>query len=133
MAAFIHLRVRTAYSLLEGAIPPKKLAGLCEAANMPAVGITDTGNLFGALEIAESLVAKGIQPIIGCTLALETGLDADGLKAGPAPRRKRLPQIALLAQDEQGYQNLMSLSSRSFFRESGPAEPHVTLEELQAA
>jgi DNA polymerase III subunit alpha len=129
-AAFIHLRMRTAYSLLEGAIPPKKLAGLCEKAGMPAVGITDSGNLFGALELSESLVAKGIQPIIGCTLALETGLDSDGLKAGPAPRRKRLPQIALLAQNEKGYQNLMELSSRSYFRESGPPEPHVTLEDL---
>ena len=67
---FIHLRLHSAYSFLEGAIQIKKLAGLCQAADMPAVALTDTGNLFAALEFSETLAKDGIQPIIGCQLAL---------------------------------------------------------------
>ena len=70
-ADFVHLRVHSAYSLSEGAIKAEKIAGLgAEAQAMPAVAITDTGNLFGALEFARPAPRKGIQPIIGCQIAL---------------------------------------------------------------
>ena len=65
---FIHLRVHTEYSLLEGAVPVKKLIALCEKAGMPAVAVTDTNNLFGALEFANKASKEGVQPIIGCQL-----------------------------------------------------------------
>ena len=68
--SFIHLRVHTIYSLLEGAIPVKALPKLCAAEGMPAVAITDTNNLFGALEASETLAKAGVQPIIGCQLDL---------------------------------------------------------------
>ena len=71
LADFVHLRVHTAYSLSAGAIRIKQLAGLCKAERMPAVAITDTGNLFGALEFATTCSAAGVQPIIGCDVALE--------------------------------------------------------------
>jgi DNA polymerase-3 subunit alpha len=71
LADFIHLRVHTAYSLSAGAIPVKQLVAMCQAARMPAVAVTDTGNLFGALEVATTCTAAGIQPIIGCEIALE--------------------------------------------------------------
>src|SRR5262249_4567668 len=61
LADFVHLRVHTAYSLSAGAIRVKELVGLCQAARMPAVAVTDTGNLFGALEVATSCAAAGIQ------------------------------------------------------------------------
>ena len=79
---FIHLRLHSAYSLLEGAVPLKELPDLCAAADMPAVALTDTGNLFAALEFSEAAAKAGrpIQPIAGCQLALAY---AD---AGP-PRR----------------------------------------------
>ena len=64
---FVHLRVHSAYSLLEGALQIKKLAALAKADRMPALGIADTGNLFGALEFAEKMVESGIQPIVGTT------------------------------------------------------------------
>ena len=67
---FIHLRLHTSYSLLRGALRPEELPKICEKNSMPAVGITDTGNLFGALEISELLVSNGIQPIIGCEFSL---------------------------------------------------------------
>lgn len=69
---FIHLRSHTAYSLAEGAITIKELAKACDALAMPAIGITDTANLFGALEAALALSSVGVQPIIGCQLYIES-------------------------------------------------------------
>ena len=63
---FIHLRVHTEYSLLQGAVPVKKLVGLCEKAAMPAVAVTDTNNLFAALEFSVLALGAGVQPIVGC-------------------------------------------------------------------
>ena len=68
---FVHLRVRTSYSLLEGATSISGLVEISSKLNYPAVGITDRGNLFGALEASEGFAEKGIQPIIGCQLNLE--------------------------------------------------------------
>ena len=67
-ADFVHLRVHSAYSLSAGAIKVKQLVGLAKKQNMPAVAITDTGNLFGALEFSLACLESGIQPIIGCEL-----------------------------------------------------------------
>jgi len=106
---FIHLRLHSAYSLLEGAIQPKKLPGLCEKHGMPAVAITDTGNLFAALEFSETAAKAGVQPILGAQLAL---------RYAPPPRPDaRAPDpagIVLLAQDETGWLHLMDLVSRTF-------------------
>ena len=60
---FVHLKVHSAYSLLEGALPIAKLAKLAKAMNLPALGLTDTNNLFGALEFSEKLWGAGVQPI----------------------------------------------------------------------
>ncbi|MEQ8697711.1 MAG: PHP domain-containing protein, partial [Bauldia litoralis] len=70
---FVHLRVHSACSLLEGALPLKKLAALAVADRMPALAITDTGNLFGALEFSEKISSEGIQPIVGCQMAIDFG------------------------------------------------------------
>ena len=67
---FIHLHLHTCYSLLEGAITIQGLNSLCKKNDMPAVAVTDTGNMFAALEASEILSADGIQPIIGCQLDL---------------------------------------------------------------
>ena len=64
-AEFVHLRVHSAYSLSEGAIKVKDLIKLCKKEKMPAVAVTDTGNLFGALEFAQAAADEGVQPIIG--------------------------------------------------------------------
>ena len=69
-ANFIHLRVHSAYSLLEGAIKLPELAKLCKSHKMPSVAVTDTRNLFGALEFSQTMMKEGIQPIIGCELAV---------------------------------------------------------------
>jgi DNA polymerase III subunit alpha len=121
---FIHLRVHTAYSLLEGAVQLKKLPGMCAQAKMPAVAVTDTNNLFGALEFSETAAKAGVQPIIGCQFDLSYSVAARPGEKTPAPK-----PIVLLAQDEAGYLNLMKLNSCAFL-DAGDALPHVTLDQL---
>ncbi len=106
---FIHLRVRSIYSVGEGAIEMKALPKLCAARGYPAVAVTDANNLFGALEFSETAAKAGVQPIIGVSLALAYApADRPGDRA-PAPA-----EIVLLAQDEAGYLNLMALSSQVY-------------------
>ena len=121
---FIHLRTHTEYSLLEGALRLKKLPGLCAAAGMPAVAVTDTNNLFAALEFSVTAAGEGIQPIIGCQVDLRYVEPAQG-------ERPRDPAaLVLLAQNEAGYENLMKLNSCLYLRGDGELA-HVTLEELE--
>ena len=112
---FVHLRVHSAYSLLEGALPIKRLAELAAADRMPALGIADTGNLFGALEFAEKMAEKGIQPIVGCQVAVDFGDAADEGRPGQQ-RHRPLADIVLIAASEAGYWNLVRLVSDSFMR-----------------
>src|SRR3984885_13385312 len=70
-AGFVHLRVKSAYSLLEGAVRPKELPKLALDHAMPAVAVTDVNNLFGVYEISETLAKAGVQPIVGCLLSVE--------------------------------------------------------------
>ncbi|SDJ98707.1 DNA polymerase III subunit alpha [Aliiruegeria lutimaris] len=120
---FIHLRLHTEYSLLEGAIRTKKLPGLCRDMGMPAVAVTDTNNMFAALEFSVTASKAGIQPIMGCQVDLEYEPVLPGQKpVPPAP-------VVLLAQDEAGYGNLMKLNSCLYLRGDHQL-PHVTAEEL---
>ncbi len=123
---FIHLRTHSAYSLLEGAVDLKRLIALAKAADMPAIAVTDTGNMFGALEFSEYAAKAGLQPIIGCQLALSYAPPA---RQGEAPPPAR--PIVLLAQNEAGYNNLMKLNSHNFL-DCGDALPHVTMQHLEA-
>ena len=128
---FIHLRTHSAYSLSEGALPVKMMAKLAVEARMPALAITDTGNLFGALEFSDALAEKGVQPIVGC------GLRCDADVAAPEASRqstglRRFPTLALLAKDEQGYANLMKLSSHAYLNSPDNAEHHVSFADLSA-
>ena len=128
--SFVHLRTHSAYSLSEGALPIKLLAKLAVAGSMPALAITDTGNLFGALEFAEAMVGAGVQPIIGCTLLVDT----EDTPEGPARSKNALDltRIALLAKDEAGYRNLLKLSSRAYLDAPEAELPHVGLSLLDA-
>ena len=106
MTKFIHLTLHTAYSVLEGANNIKALPGMCEGTAMPALAITDTDNMFGALEFSEIMAKAGVQPIIGCQLSLAYAVAASAHAKAPPPAR-----LTLLAQDEAGYMNLMALVS----------------------
>lgn len=133
---FIHLRVHTAYSLLEGALKIKDLAYLLKEYKMPAVAQTDTGNLFGALEFSSVISDSGIQPIIGCQVKIksefskeETGLK---IKSSLLKDKAFYDTLILLAQNEQGYLNLLKLVSLSYLEKS-PEEPaHISFEDLES-
>ncbi len=116
-ADFIHLRVHSAYSLSEGAIKAEKIPALAREANMPAVAITDTANLFGALEFSQACVEKGVQPIVGCQVALAR---EDNPKLAPDP-------LVLLAQDQAGLANLQRLSSLGFLDTDPALKPQLPL------
>lgn len=120
---FIHLRSHTEHSLLEGAVPVKSLIKLCVKEMMPAVAVTDTNNLFAALEFSVLAKEAGVQPIIGCQIALAY----DPSQSGTPPRAP----IVLLAQSELGYLNLMKLNSALYIGKGGQL-PQVTLEEVEA-
>ena len=121
---FIHLRVHTEHSLLEGAIPVKKLVKLAAAADMPAIAVTDTNNMFCALEFSATAKDAGVQPIVGCQVSVAHDPAQPGEKLRlPAP-------IVLLAQSEAGYMNLMKLNSCLYLDKGGQLN-QVTMEELE--
>ncbi|WP_082382676.1 DNA polymerase III subunit alpha [Brevundimonas sp. DS20] len=116
---FVHLRVRSAYSLLEGAIKAGKLGKMAAEAGMPAVAITDRSNLFGALEFSQSTKDAGVQPIVGCALPVL------GIGGQQAVRWAKTPTVVLLVQNETGWRNLCALSSAAYLEAGEMAEPGV--------
>jgi DNA polymerase-3 subunit alpha len=133
LADFIHLRTHSAYSLSAGAIKISELARLCREAAMPAVAITDSGNLFGALEFATSCAEAGIQPIIGVEIALAKNGNGDRAQRLANGNGAEPDRIVLLVQSEAGYRNLMALTSHAFLDGEAGAEPALTLADLAAA
>jgi DNA polymerase III subunit alpha len=125
---FVHLHVHSSYSLLEGALKIAQLAELAKADRQPALALTDTGNLFAALEFSEKMASAGIQPIVGCALAVDFA-DAPPARNGAIAR---LPRIVLLAATEEGYRHLIALVSKSHLDVPEGTEPHASLEWLQA-
>ncbi len=103
----------------------KKLPGLCEQMDMPAVAVTDTNSMFSALEFSVTASGAGIQPIIGCQV------DLTYVQAQPGEKPKLPAPIVLLAQSETGYENLMKLST-CLYVDKGGQLPQVTLAELEA-
>ena len=125
-AGFVHLHVHSAYSLLKGSIKIQKLAELARADHQPALALTDTDNMFGALEFSDKVAGYGIQPIVGCELAVDFGdQDANARNAIP------LARVVLLATREAGYRNLMRLNSRAFLETPEHCSPHVSWEWLR--
>jgi DNA polymerase III subunit alpha len=124
---FVHLHVHSSYSLLEGALPIARLAELAKKDRQPAIALTDTDNMFGALEFSEKLADYGIQPIVGCALGVDfADQDVRTTAAGTT-----WPRLVLLAASEAGYRSLMRLSSRAFLDTPPHERPHVKLEWLE--
>ena len=126
MASFVHLRVKSAYSLLEGAVRPKDLAMLAAESGMPAVAVTDSNNLFGVYEIADTVAKAGVQPIVGALLSVE-------LTPSPVTQqgsRKKPPNLPLLVQNDIGYRNLTKLLSAAYLEAEPGDWPHVKLAAL---
>jgi len=127
-AGFVHLHVHSAYSLLKGSIKIAKLGELAKADRQPALALTDTDNLFGALEFSDKMAGYGVQPIIGCELSVDFGdHDPNARNAlATAPAR-----IVLLASRERGYRSLMRLNSRAFLETPVHQSPHIKFDWLE--
>ena len=124
-AGFVHLHVHSAYSLLKGSIKIAKLGELAKADRQPALALTDTDNMFGALEFSDKMAGYGIQPIIGCELAVDFGDQDPNARNAAAPAR-----IVLLAARERGYRSLMRLNSRAFLETPVHQSPHIKFDWL---
>jgi DNA polymerase-3 subunit alpha len=129
---FVHLRVHSAYSLLEGALTISKLAALARSDSAPAMALTDSNNLFGALEFSEAMAEAGIQPLIGLTLSLSFAGERDAPGSVEPNRPRANGRIALLAKDAQGYANLMRLSTDAYFTASETGEVVASIADLTA-
>ena len=129
---FVHLKVHTAYSLSEGAITIDKLVSFCSDNNYPAVGISDTMNLHGALEFSEKASKAGLQPIIGSSLLIS--FDSFGFEDSLLDKHSSAP-VTLVAKDEEGYRNLLKLSTCSFFKNKNgelvTSHPYCDLSDLK--
>ena len=129
---FVHLRVHSAYSLLEGAIRISDLMTKCCAERMPAVAITDTDNLFGALEFSSAAAAGGVQPIIGCQLSLAPD-ESEATRLGLRNGGQEAPAVLIvLAQNETGYGNLLKLVSSAYLDADDASRPQVPLSVVEA-
>lgn len=129
---FVHLRVHSAYSLLEGALPIKTLIQRAVADDQPALAIADTNNLFGALEFSVKAMEAGIQPLIACQLEIDM---EDGQASERRSHREHLqkaPSIVLYAATPAGYQRLVAIVSQAYLGDdSGGDRPHISLSWLQ--
>jgi DNA polymerase III subunit alpha len=124
---FIHLRVHSAYSLLEGAIGVKDVVKWCIKHRMPAVALADSGNLFASLEFAEAAAKEGIQPICGITMFFAE----DGREAGNNQQRSTPDQLLLYAQNAEGLENLLHLASKAYTSPAENAAPRLNYSDLE--
>lgn len=118
-ANFVHLRLHSAYSLSEGAVRTEQLIELCEQNGMPAVAVTDTNNLFGALELSTKLYEHGIQHIVACQLNIKH------------PKKiNRATSVLLYAKSQNGYKNLIQLVTASYLHPTSNEFPEIALNTL---
>ncbi len=123
-AGFVHLRLQSAYSMLEGAIQPEDLAKACRKAGFPAGALVDRGNMFAAMDFSYAAKDAGVQPIIGALVAIERPGSRTALT------RPVYDWLPLLAQDAAGYANLIALVSDAHLESEPTDEPHVSLDSL---
>ncbi|HEY0761317.1 MAG TPA: DNA polymerase III subunit alpha [Pyrinomonadaceae bacterium] len=109
---FVHLHLHTDYSLLDGAIQIKPLSKRVEELKMPACAMTDHGNMYGAISFYNAMKSRGVKPIIGCETYISRGSRLE--KAASAPGEKANFHLILLAQNYEGYQNLVRLTSKAY-------------------
>ncbi len=127
-APFVHLHAHSAYSLLEGAIPLARLIDLAIKDGQPALAITDRNNLFGALEFSETAATNGLQPIMGCALAVHFD---EFVQHGAGHLREDEPALVLLATSDSGFANLVKLVSHAYMAAEPGGSPTVSLDDLK--
>ncbi|GGD54932.1 DNA polymerase III subunit alpha [Croceicoccus mobilis] len=129
-APFVPLRVFSSYSMLEGAIDPKKLAKLARERGFPAIAICDRNGLYGSIAFAGAAKDAGVQPIIGTLLGVARpgSSEGDGANTNGDPA---VDWLALYAQNEAGYDNLCHLVSKAHLERPLHLDPHVTLSDIE--
>ena len=130
MSSFVHLHNHTHYSLLDGASRIEDLATTAKAYDMPAIAMTDHGNMFGAVEFYKTVKAAGLQPIIGCELYLAPGSRKERRPVRGGERADQTTHFVVLAQNAAGYRNLMKLTSAGYL-EGFYYKPRVDMELLE--
>jgi len=113
---FNHLKIHTQYSICKGAIKIEELKNYCKVNKIHSLGLSDTSNMFGALEFAENISKVGTQPIIGTQINFKFE-DTIGL-------------LSLIALNEKGYKKIIELSSKSYLENNTFSEPHLDIKEL---
>ena len=113
---FNHFKIHTQYSICEGAVKIDKLKDYCKKHKIKSLGLSDTYNLSGALEFSENLSSIGTQPIIGTQILFKY--------------KNHFGLIPLIAKNNQGYKNLIKLSSKSYLENPESTDPHCDLNDL---
>ena len=122
--SFVHLHLHTEYSTLDGAVRCKEAAARAAELGMPAVAMTDHGNLYGAIEFYEAARKEGVKPILGC----EIYLAPESMEhRQEIPGRKRATHLTLLAENNTGWENLVQLVSKGHLDGSYYGKPRVDL------
>ena len=129
---FVHLRAHSAYSLLEGALQLGKIVGHAVKDHAPAIAVTDTNNLFGALEFAQKAVKEGVQPLIGCQLDLAFAGEAVDHQRTARRSGLDLSPVVLIAANEEGYTNLVRLVSHAYLQGQPGEAVHVSTDLLSS-
>jgi DNA polymerase-3 subunit alpha len=114
MSQFVHLHLHTDYSMLDGACDVERLVSRVKQMGMPAVAMTDHGNIFGAVHFVNAAHKEGIKPIVGCELYVCKKDDHD-IQRTP-PDGDTYNHLLVLAENEQGYRNLMKITSEASLR-----------------
>jgi len=130
---FIHLRVQSSYSMLESALSIEKIVSLARENSMPAVCVSDRGNLFGSLEFAIAASSKGLQPLNGSILNLKiehAELANIETKTSSTSLNDQFAEILLIAKDEAGYRNLLKLVSYTFTKNDRKICNHISFDDL---
>ncbi|GAA2822264.1 DNA polymerase III subunit alpha [Aminobacter aminovorans] len=126
---FIHLRVHSAYSLLEGALKLDKVVAHAAKDEAPAIAVADTNNLFGALEFAQKATKDGVQPLIACQVDVDFADGGDSTQRGQGWKQALdLFPVVLIAATETGYANLVRLVSRLYLETPNGEPVHAKLD-----
>lgn len=124
-AGFVHLRLQSAYSMLEGAIQPEDLAKHSRRGGFPAAGLADRGNMFAAMDFSAAAKDQGVQPVIGALIAVERPGSRTALT------RPVYDALVLYAQNATGYGNLIALVSQAHLGVEPADDPHVRLADFE--
>jgi DNA polymerase-3 subunit alpha len=127
--ACAHLHVHSEYSLLDGACKIEALAARAAEFDQPALGLTDHGVMNGAVELHKACAKHGVKPIVGCEIYLVD--DHLAASAGPGSPKVQRNHLTLLAASDEGYRNLVKLSSAGFLEGLNRGKPTVDLGQIE--